>query len=93
MDVAPRGRHQLPAGQRQMLSLANATIWSLRLRLVEQNSAVNPAHHIQLLGDLRRPIVERRIVAALHDLGQATRWTGGMVLRLHKLVQRVIAKN
>lgn len=67
---------RLSGGQRQMVSLAQATVRDPRLLLLDEpTSALDLARQVRLLSEVRRIAAEGRIVlAVLHDLALAARW-------------------
>lgn len=72
----------LSGGQRQMVSLAQATVRDPRLLLLDEpTSALDLARQVRLLSHLRRLAGEGRVVVAvLHDLALAAQWADRIVL-------------
>lgn len=74
--LAMNALDRLSGGQRQMVSLAQATVRNPRLLLLDEpTSALDLARQVRLLSEVRRIASEGRIVlAVLHDLALAARW-------------------
>jgi len=74
--LALEALEKLSGGQRQMVSLAQATVRDPRLLLLDEpTSALDLARQVRLLSEVRRIASEGRIVlAVLHDLALAARW-------------------
>ncbi|QFU03278.1 Hemin import ATP-binding protein HmuV [Halomonas sp. THAF5a] len=89
-ELGERDIGNLSGGQRQLVSAAQALVQDPEILLLDEpTSALDLHRQLSLLGILRRLARERQmlIIAALHDLGQALRFTDqALVLEAGRLV-------
>ncbi|MFG6176117.1 ABC transporter ATP-binding protein [Halomonas sp. THAF12] len=89
-DLGERDIGDLSGGQRQLVGAAQALVQAPEILLLDEpTSALDLHRQIQLLSILRRLAQERGmlVIAALHDLGQALRFTDqAMVLKRGELI-------
>ncbi|MBB3142519.1 ABC transporter ATP-binding protein [Halomonas organivorans] len=89
-ELGERDIGDLSGGQRQLVGAAQALVQAPEILLLDEpTSALDLHRQIQLLSILRRLAQERGmlVIAALHDLGQALRFTDqAMVLKRGELI-------
>jgi iron complex transport system ATP-binding protein len=82
MDVALEPLDHLSGGQRQLASLAQATVRDPQLLLLDEpTSALDLRHQVRVMNLVRTLADEGKIiVAVLHDLNLASRWADNVIV-------------